>query len=606
MLARLGRVSSIQFHHAAQSRRFFSCLRPARGLLFVCALIWPLTGVPAEGRGAARIDIDAPEPLRKLLADHIAVPKVAADPDEGERLTVVRALERQGADLFATEGYFNAGIEVMAGEGGRWRLVATPGARAVIGAVDLQFAGDLASPDAGDARSRRIDELRQSWLLAVGKPFRQADWDAAKEALLQAVASEDYAAARIADSVAEVDPARATVRLSVKLDSGAPFTFGPLEVHGLERYDSALVERFRRFAPGDRYSQDRLLEFQRTLQNTPYFASVLVDIDTDAGDAIRAPVRVRLTEARTKRVTFGAGVSSNNGPRGEITYRDANIFGRGWLFTSGVRSDTRTQLGFADIHLPPNADNYRDSVGVLGELNDNQGLATERAAVGAVRTRINGNIETRWSLGYQRERRYVEQSESSRRAALALTWSWTRRAVDNVLDPKSGLVLSLQLGGASKALLSDQNFVRTVLRAQQYWPVGERDVITLRAEAGITTAKSRAGIPEEFLFRTGGAQTVRGYAYQSIGVREAAAIVGGRYAVSASAEYVRWFSREWGMAVFYDVGIATDDRRTLMPLQSGYGLGLRWRTLAGPIAFDLAYSVRDRKIRPAFSLAIAF
>ena len=161
---------------------FFPCLRPARVLLFACALIWPLTGVSAEQRGAGRIDVEVPEPLRKLLTDHLAVAKVAADPDEGVRLAVVRA----------------------------------------------------------------------------------------------------------------------TVRLSVKLDSGGPVTLSPLEGHGLERYDNALVERFRRFAPRDRYTQTRLLKFQRSLQNTPYVAFVLVDTDADAREADRVPLTgVRCAGAQT-------------------------------------------------------------------------------------------------------------------------------------------------------------------------------------------------------------------------------------------------------------------------------------------------------------------
>ena len=62
----------------------------------------------------------------------------------------------------------------------------------------------------------------------------------------------------------------------------------------------ALVERFRRFAPGDRYSQMRLLKFQRSLQNIPYYAFVLVDIDVDAGEADRVPLTgVRCAGAQT-------------------------------------------------------------------------------------------------------------------------------------------------------------------------------------------------------------------------------------------------------------------------------------------------------------------
>ena len=177
---------------------------------------------------------------------------------------------------------------------------------------------------------------------------------------------------------------------------------------------------------------------------------------------------------------------------------------------------------------------------------------------------------------------------------------------DNLIDPRRGLVLHAQIGGATKLFLSDQNFLRGVVRAQKYWPLFERDMLTARAEIGWIGAASRAGIPEDYLFRAGGAQSVRGYSYQSLGVREGDAIVGGRYMTTASLEYVRWFSTDWGAAVFVDVGDATDDLRDLSNPARGYGIGARWRSPAGPLAFDLAYGQREGKVRPVFSIAIAF
>jgi translocation and assembly module TamA len=38
----------------------------------------------------------------------------------------------------------------------------------------------------------------------------------------------------------------------------------------------------------------------------------------------------------------------------------------------------------------------------------------------------------------------------------------------------------------------------------------------------------------------------------------------------------------------------------------GYGLGVRWRTPAGPLAVDVAWGERERQLRVHFSVAIAF
>jgi translocation and assembly module TamA len=188
---------------------------------------------------------------------------------------------------------------------------------------------------------------------------------------------------------------------------------------------------------------------------------------------------------------------------------------------------------------------------------------------------------------------------------LTASWSWTRRRVDNLLDPRRGDVLQVELGGGAKALLSDQDFVRLYGRYVKYTPVAQRDVVILRAEGGITFADSREGIPQDFLFRTGGSQSVRGYDFQSLGVREGEATVGGRLLATASAEYVHWFLPEWGVAAFIDAGDAADSRAALEP-KVGYGLGARWLSPAGPLAVDVAYGHAERRLRLHFGVAIAF
>jgi translocation and assembly module TamA len=603
------------------------------------------------------IAIDAPEPLRALLRANLTLP----EPDElvtdgaVNLPTLPKAAIEQALELAATEGYFSPNFKLVRdserGASGGLRLIVDAGKRSVIGTVGIFFAGDItdvsAAADNANAKQARMKQLREDWLLPASSPFRQADWAEAKRVLLQNLFAEDYPTAVIVNSLADVDSENAVVNLWVELDSGPAYRLGALQVEGLKTYHQNLIDRYNQIYIGERYSQQRLLEFQRALQNTPYFSSVLVDIDLDskfdptaptvapapapaASKPISVPVRVRVTEAQTKRLSLSAGFSSNNGGRGEVIYRDANILDRGWLLAVGLRADRISQLGYADINFPITSKGYRDSFGVLAERSRNQGLTTTRQGVGVARAQNRGIIETRLSLAFQREQRDIDPNlapdavpvNNAPRDALALNYSWTWRNVDNVLDPRSGQVINAQIGGGAKALLSDQNFLRGIFKIQQYWTVFKRDLFTMRFEGGITGAESRIGVPEEFLFRAGGAQSIRGYSYQSIGVSEGNAKVGGRYLVAGTAEYVHWLGAsttgpsntqstsqstpKWGVAVFYDVGRATDSPKDLFPLLSGVGAGARWRSPAGPLALDLAYSVRDRKVRPVFSISIAF
>jgi translocation and assembly module TamA len=121
-------------------------------------------------------------------------------------------------------------------------------------------------------------------------------------------------------------------------------------------------------------------------------------------------------------------------------------------------------------------------------------------------------------------------------------------------------------------------------------------------------ADSIVAVPSKFLFRTGGTTTVRGYSFESLGVKQGTATIGGRALAVASAEYVRWtdyFDGNLGLAAFVDVGDAADDWSSLDPAV-GVGLGVRYRTRAGPLAVDVAYGERERQVRVHFSIAIAF
>ena len=140
---------------------------------------------------------------------------------------------------------------------------------------------------------------------------------------------------------------------------------------------------------------------------------------------------------------------------------------------------------------------------------------------------------------------------------------------------------------------------------QHWFTPTPKDQFIVRAEVGKTFAPSREGVPEDFLYRAGGTRSVRGYKYQSLGAQDGEAIVGGRYLATGTAEYVRWFSPKWGGALFADVGDAGDARGDLRA-NWGYGVGVRWRTPAGPLAVDLAYADRDQKARLVFSVAVAF
>lgn len=563
-------------------------------------------GGTAQAQQVLAVRLEAPDALRPLLERHVRLfhRDGAALPDEAaDRAAMIRRARREIAELLATEGYFSPAIRIDRSDARRWTVEVEPGPRTEVAEVRIEFEGEIAAASGGGG-IESLDALRTRWSLPVGAPFRQSDWDGAKQGLLDAVSTRRYAVARIARSRAEIDPETARARLTVTVDSGPAFYLGELVVDGLQHLPADLVTRYSLLRKGAPYDREQLLAFQSGLQNTPHFGSVIVDIERDPTQAAAAPVRVQVTEALPKHFGVGAGYSTNTGARVEASYRDVNLLRRGWELSTGLRLEQRRHALYADVFLPPRG-RHRDSLGALLEGSDLEGLKVTSQALGAARIETRGDIETRLALRLQHEKIEPDGALAQSSNTLTANWTWTKRAVDQLLDPTRGYVLEFQVGGGAAIALAEQDFVRLYSRFVRYWPVRGSDVFILRAEGGVTLADRREGIPQDFLFRAGGAQSVRGYDYQSLGVREGSATVGGRYLGTLSAEYVHWFRPQWGTAFFVDAGDAADSRADF-DVHAGYGIGARWRSPAGPLAIDLAWGQRERRLRLHFGVAIAF
>ncbi len=563
--------------------------------LLVC-----LTGTMLSFNVAAQPEIDsitlvAPDTVSELLKNHFELPTTPL-PDETDRASFMRRARQEIGELLATEGYFSPLLTMHRAEQ-VWVVEVNPGSRTKVTQLRLEFKGELALDSA------RIAKLKTSWLMPPATVFRSAAWEEAKTALLLGVTQEDYAAAKIVLSQAQVDPLQESADLTVVIDSGSANRFGELQVSGLERYPKSLVSRAAPFHAGEPYRRNLLMEFQARLQNMPQFASALVNIEP--GLKSEVPVQVTLVEAKPRRMALGAGYSTNNGARSEINYLDHHFLAQAWNLNSSLRLEEKRQTLTAGIDALPDDKGYVMSWGASGETTQIEGLKTASSKLGLTRSRTVAQLESRIGVNWLQESRKPAAGIQQVNQALVPDWQWLRRSVDDPMYPRRGEVSELRIGGGRRQLLSDQDFVRGYVRHQLWQPLGERDVLSLRGEAGFTAARSRLGIPQEFLFRAGGSQSVRGYAYQSLGVQEGAAVVGGRVMSTGSIEYTHWLSRDWGMACFTDAGGAADVVHDLH-LAAAYGSGVRWRSPAGPLALDLAWGRESHALRLHFSIAAAF
>lgn len=556
---------------------------------------------------------EAPEELRALFDKFLPPPKPeAAEEHIAPMRPWIRDLRKRAPQIAAAEGYFSASLDIQVDEAQDHVTVrVAPGPRTTVASVEIAFEGDIQGE--GAEREKRRAKLTQAFAMKPGQPFRSADWEVAKTRIEEALTERDYASGTIVRSRAEVDAESATARLTLTLDSGPPFTFGDVSIQGLKRYSESLVRRVVNLRHGEPYSRDRLEELQRLIQNGPWFATVVAQIEPDPANAKLVPVTVTVTERPSREVGLALGYGTDDGARAETLYHDRDLFGRGFDLQSSIRASQKDQIGYVDVYLPPGLVGsaghgdlpFKDSVGVLAEHSTIQDANLSRFAVAGYRHWFLDRFELQAGLSYQVERSYPTGGELTLRRALAPVVSTTWRRVDNVFDPRRGGVLNVQFAAGSKSLASGDDFLKAYLQYQHWIAVGPDNQVLLRTEVGRTFTRNPDRIPDDFLFRAGGSRSNRGYAYQSLGVQEGSAVVGGRFLATGSAEFVHWLNDKWGAAVFTDVGTASDSPSSWEALKS-YGVGARYKTPAGPFALDLAYAARDHKVRLAFSVTVAF
>jgi len=257
-----------------------------------------------------------------------------------------------------------------------------------------------------------------------------------------------------------------------------------------------------------------------------------------------------------------------------------------------------------------------------------EGLYRNLVAGSSERLRTTDELRSSWSARIGRtqdtqriERLYYAEYVNARLStastatdsdsdAVSGNYHWVFRNVDSVLLPTQGFTLSAQsaLGYARSSTAENGPFGRAYGRLTGYWPLGKSWYGTARIEAGQVFAQSSVGVPDTLLFRAGGDDSVRGYAYRSLGPQVAGVVTSGRLLMTGSIEVARPISANrpaFWWALFADAGNATNRWGDLDPAY-GYGVGMRWRSPVGPLRLDLAYGQRVHAYRVHLSVGIAF
>ncbi|MFN3580672.1 MAG: autotransporter assembly complex protein TamA [Pseudomonas sp.] len=358
-------------------------------------------------------------------------------------------------------------------------------------------------------------------------------------------------------------------------------------------FDEELLQRMVTFEPGAEYDADLLAELNRDLLSSGYFESVQVSAPANQAEDGVIPVGANISARNQHSLGFGAGFSTDVGPRARSTWTQH------WINSRGNKRGAELELSaprqkvtsFYQIPLtPPQSSSLRFFTGWQKEEIDD--VDSRSLTVGAQHEK---RLKSGWDriVGLRLEQeRFSVGNESGSTTLLIPGVSFTRTRSDQNIDPSRGYSLLLDVQGAKEGIVSDIDFIRVNASAKGLYTFREKHRALARANVGAIGSDSFSGVPPSLRFFAGGDQSVRGYDFRTLSpTDETGDRIGGRYLLATSLEYQYEFIEKWRGAVFVDHGNAvdspTDARKTSL------GFGVRWVSPVGPIRVDLAHSISD-------------
>ncbi|CUA91310.1 autotransporter assembly complex protein TamA [Comamonas thiooxydans] len=613
-------------------------------LLSGCSLLSPkdkeaeAMGIDTSGPPAFTLEVDAPKQVRALLEQHLELKRFRHQPDlqRRELTRLLGATDANVRELIGTLGYFSPTVTVELTdtpeeEAPRKVVVKVdPGPPTIIEKSEVRFTGVNASDELGTSQRLQIEE---TWPLQSGEQFSQSAWSSAKSGGLKELQKRRYPLARIDTSLADVDADTNKAQVSVSYDPGPAYTFGPLQIDGAERYDPVRTARIARLPEGQEYDLQSMLDAQQRLVSSGYYDSVFLSLAdspqqaaTEAerdeqrknqGAAITSPVIAKVREAKLQKWVFGAGLSTDTGPRLSIDHTYNKVPGLNWRAVSKLQLDSKNPLISTQLVGLPGEDLWRWFASGKLERAPAGDFNTNSAQMRFGRSKAEDRIERNLYLQYDYAKTQGAGAPPGASSLLA-NYGWTARYFDNNLLPTSGFGLALEAGAGTTLTPQRSPFGRLTGRWLSLIPLGERDEETrrhnrlqLKAGIGAVMAKKDVDLPTTIMFLTGGDNTVRGYGYQSIGARtDNGRVIAGRYLAMGSVEWqrpitIKGNTQDFEHAVFIDAGTVGDDINRLYT-RVGFGTGIRWKSPVGPIQADLAWGAQEQQLRLHLRLGFTF
>lgn len=587
---------AVRTRHAVGYSEMIHKIRPILATAAACLL-------GASSALAFEVTIDAPDAVASGLRTGSLTAALLNREDGQEAAQSIDILSAAQADyrrligVLYEQGYFAPQISILI-DGREAKSISPVGAPSAVanvvikvdpGAVFTFGAVSITPVAPNTAPSDRLTtgEVASISALRAGTAEQIEGWRQAGHAKA-AIASQEIIA-RHPDK---------TMNATITLDPGPRLRFGKVSIEGESAVREKRIRQIMGWSEGEVFDPDELEDVETRLRRTGTFAAANLTEAEVANPDGTLDITATISDQLPRRYSFGAEYGTDDGLSLSALWMHRNIFGGAErLVIGGEISGAGSPAGGIDYRLGAllnrPATFYSDlDAYLLAEIEqiDDPNLLSRKIRLEAGGTYYaSDDLELSLGAGFQRAQTRDGLGERDYTIfTIPMTATYDRR--DDPVDATSGYYIK---GGLQPflSLNGTENGVVTTLDMRTYRQVGQRVTLALRGVVGSVAGPDITLAPADFLFFSGGSDTVRGQEYKSLGVELSPGVtVGGRSYLGIAGEVRVKTTNSLSIVGFYDAGYigAESFYDGSGEWHTGYGAGVRYDTPIGPIRFDIA------------------
>ncbi|MBI3994555.1 MAG: outer membrane protein assembly factor BamA [Nitrospirae bacterium] len=487
------------------------------------------------------------------------------------------------------------------------------------------------------------ERLREVIRLRPGRPFDEVPLRKDQEEILALYHQLGYVYAEI-QSQLDFSEDRSRVAIRHRIREGDRVDIGRVLLSGNTFTRDNVILRELLVKPGDPFDETQIQISRRRIQQLGYLGNVRFEpinpIRRDNPETVK-DMRLTVQERPTKTLDLAVGYADVEHLRGFIQGTHRNLRGTGRSLSLRAEG-SEIERKYSTTYREPWVLGYPIN-GRLVAFDQTQVRTTYKLTTlgGTAGLEKNLTATIKASLQYQFEqnrfKRGVELLNEDKRANIAslnpaIVWD-TR---NDPFNPTSGFLNSLTFQDAALLLGSQVQFVKATAQSSWFLPITRWLVLAVSARGG---AADRFGetqtvpifgetglVPPSERFYLGGRSTVRGYAFEELGIvpvdcpadEKCETIIpksdltgveftGGNAMLLFNGEIRLFLPKGLGLVFFNDRGNVFRDYKQVdvRLLKSTVGAGIWWNLFGAPLRLDYGYKLnREEDLCPDCAAAV--